>query len=339
VPTYNRAGFIGATLESVLAQTLPATEVIIIDDGSTDNTRDICAHYAAPVRYIRQENQGLSAARNAGFRAAAGDWIAFCDSDDLWEPHKLELQMKAIAATNTAWCFADFRVIDPDGKPVRPGISGLAQTFPVLKDRGVDPASHFSKWIESRQIAWGASNVTIYHGDLFGMLFLGNIVLPSTAIVSRALMERAGPFDETTRRAEETEFFHRISHEATACIVMNEVACYRVGHTSLMKDANAAPIIEYALRSLHAASARRPQLTKAERAAFHEGCRQLRLRLAYTRLSLLDGAGARRAVYEAWREDRFVSPRSAAIMAASFLPNVALRGLTRVKQAISRRLG
>lgn len=337
IPTYNRAGYVRETVESILAQTLAPSEVIIVDDGSTDNTPDVCAQFRAPVSYMRIKNAGPSAARNAGIGAAKGDWIALCDSDDVWEPQKLQLQMSAIAATKAGWCISEFRIIDPDGQPVRPGESGLARAFPVLKDTGVGPGRHFARWLDARQVACDSSTVTVYHGDLFGMLFLGNIVLPSTAIMSRALIERAGPFDPAYRRAEDTEFFHRLSTYAPGAIVMAPLARYRVGHPSIMTE-DATPFIEYTLRSIHAASQRRPALTAAERTAFREGRRKLRLRMAYSRLASLDVAGAREALYQGWREGRSISMSSAAITLASFLPLGVLRGLHRAKRAIKQRL-
>jgi hypothetical protein len=93
IPTYNYAHFLIETLESALAQTYSNFEVIVVDDGSTDDTRKRLDPYRDRIRYIYQENQGLSAARNTGIRAARGDLIALLDSDDLWHPRKLEIQV------------------------------------------------------------------------------------------------------------------------------------------------------------------------------------------------------------------------------------------------------
>ncbi len=92
IPAYNSAGFIGSAIESVLSQTLPATEVIVVDDGSSDNTAEVVSKYPAPVRLIRQANGGPAAARNHGIREAVGDWIGLLDADDAWLPTKLERQ-------------------------------------------------------------------------------------------------------------------------------------------------------------------------------------------------------------------------------------------------------
>lgn len=99
IPTYNYGHFVCEAVESALAQTYAPLEVIVVDDGSTDDTRDRLARYGDRIRYVRQENQGLSAARNTGIREARGRWVAFLDSDDRWHPRRLELQMD-YAATN-----------------------------------------------------------------------------------------------------------------------------------------------------------------------------------------------------------------------------------------------
>ena len=99
IPTFDRISVLPRALDSVLAQTRPAGEVIVVDDGSTDGTAELLERDYPGVTTIRQSNRGVSAARNAGLAAASGDWIAFLDSDDEWRPQKLERQLDALAAS------------------------------------------------------------------------------------------------------------------------------------------------------------------------------------------------------------------------------------------------
>ena len=92
IPTYNRAGLISECIESVLRQTYKDFEIIVVDDGSDDNTEDILKVFKDTIKYIRQENAGVSAARNRGIRESSGRYVAFLDSDDIWLEDKLELQ-------------------------------------------------------------------------------------------------------------------------------------------------------------------------------------------------------------------------------------------------------
>jgi len=98
IPAYNVEAFLGEAIESVLNQTHPVDEVIVVDDGSTDRTADIAESFGTPVYVLRQDNAGPSAARNHALDHAAGDFIAFLDADDLWEPQKLERQIAYLTA-------------------------------------------------------------------------------------------------------------------------------------------------------------------------------------------------------------------------------------------------
>ena len=99
IPTYNRAHYIGEAIDSILAQDIIdcELEIIVVDDGSKDNTEEVVRKYGDRVRYIRQKNQGAGVARNRGIDEARGEWIAFLDSDDRWLPFKLSLQFKVFA--------------------------------------------------------------------------------------------------------------------------------------------------------------------------------------------------------------------------------------------------
>lgn len=93
VPVYNGERFLPEALDSMLRQTRPPDEIIVVDDGSTDGTSRIAAALGPPVRWVRQENAGPAAARNHGIRLATGDFLSFLDADDVWLPSKLELQL------------------------------------------------------------------------------------------------------------------------------------------------------------------------------------------------------------------------------------------------------
>jgi len=122
IPAYNASKFITDTIRSVLAQTLPADEVLVIDDGSTDNTAAIAASFGPPVRVIRTPNSRLPATRNLGVREAKSEWIAFLDADDIWEPNKLERQMQALSRSPEAdLCYTGRIVLVQRGDSARLG--------------------------------------------------------------------------------------------------------------------------------------------------------------------------------------------------------------------------
>jgi glycosyltransferase involved in cell wall biosynthesis len=96
IPAYNAAGYLGSAVDSVLAQTWPASEILIVDDGSPDATFEIASGMPTPVRAIRKPNGGPASARNVGARESTGEWIALLDADDSWLPEKLERQMALV---------------------------------------------------------------------------------------------------------------------------------------------------------------------------------------------------------------------------------------------------
>ena len=109
VATYNRADLISETLDSILNQTYKIFELIVVDDGSSDNTEEIVKNYSdSRLKYIKTDNWGGPARpRNIGIRESKGEYIAFCDNDDLWEKNKLEKQLDIIKNNNAGLCFCN----------------------------------------------------------------------------------------------------------------------------------------------------------------------------------------------------------------------------------------
>lgn len=107
IPTYNYGRFVCEAVQSAIRQQGVSAEIIVVDDGSTDDTLPRLRPYFERVRYIYQENQGLAAARNTGVRAAQGDYVAFLDADDIWRPNKLARQMELLRASDIDLCFSD----------------------------------------------------------------------------------------------------------------------------------------------------------------------------------------------------------------------------------------
>jgi len=118
IPTFNRIGYIHRAIDSLLAQTVPVDEVVIVDDGSTDGTANaVEASYGSRVRVVRQPNAGVSGARRRGIQEARGEWVAFLDSDDEWLPERNRQLLDAAARvpSDVAWIFGDLQVVTDQG--------------------------------------------------------------------------------------------------------------------------------------------------------------------------------------------------------------------------------
>ena len=110
IPTYNSAGHVARAIESVLAQSRKAEEIIVVDDGSTDDTATVVRGYGQQVQYLRQDKAGPGAARNAGIAAATGEWVGFLDADDEWQPEKLARQVALFKRNpDLVWTTGNFR--------------------------------------------------------------------------------------------------------------------------------------------------------------------------------------------------------------------------------------
>ncbi len=166
IPAFNAGRYLAETLDGVLAQTLPAHEILVIDDGSTDDTPAVAAKYAPRVTYVRQENRGVSAARNNGMGRATGDWVAFLDADDRWEPQFLKSASAVCSCEpHPALVFTDFRTFGGASEVVRPSEqlakwdparTLLAPAVAVLPSASLVPAGtpvRFPEWAKNDEDA------------------------------------------------------------------------------------------------------------------------------------------------------------------------------------------
>jgi GT2 family glycosyltransferase len=336
IPTYNRADLLPRAIESVLSQTRPPAEVVIIDDGSTDDTADVVARYVdrdpGRVRLLRVPNGGVARARNAGLAATRGEWIALLDSDDAWAPDKLAVQLAALAARpDCRWSCTGCELIDGVGLR-QPGPQNFEGAFPVFRDRRISAQSHFGgAGLDPVRVTVDGAVHEAFAGDVFELLFAGNVVLPSSAVIHRSVFDRVGGFDPEFRLAEETEFFHRVAAAAPGMVVLSPLVRYRVAQAgSLTSSANAARLSANALQSVDRAARLRAPLPESTRQAWRAGRRTLLLRQAYAELSMYDGRAARRT---AWRAG--ASPRTAVLVLLGSLPPAALRGIHHLKRLLA----
>jgi glycosyltransferase involved in cell wall biosynthesis len=192
IHTYNNERFIGETIESVLSQTYKDYEIIVVDDGSTDNTRDALLPYMGKIRYHYKENSGIASAKNAGIRLSKAKYIAFFDHDDLWDPDKLKIQMEYFNKNPQVGLVYSKYTSFKDGKNLR-----------------TKPKKGYSGWI-------------------FAKLLSKSIIQTSTVMVKKECLDAIGLFDESFALADEYDLFLRIAREFQCGFVDKELTKYRV---------------------------------------------------------------------------------------------------------------
>lgn len=236
IPAYNAALYIGSAIDSVLAQTYPAIQIVVVDDGSTDATPALLHPYwqAEKIICIRQENKGLAAARNAGIRASSGDYIALLDADDLFLPEKLARQAAYL-----------------DAHP-RCGVSYCGLW-------------HFDDAAPDTMLML---DYAYYSGaEVFPALLKKNFINPLSVVMRRSVFDAVGYFDESLRRSEDWDFWTRAAYASVRFDYLPErLAKYRMSTTSLSYDP--AGEIERKHTSLGIFSRLSMRMSHAERARY-----------------------------------------------------------------------
>jgi glycosyltransferase involved in cell wall biosynthesis len=203
IPNYNCSGFLPAALDSVFAQTYPDIEVLVVDDGSTDDSLCVLDRYAGRIRVLRQPNQGVSAARNHGIRESRGELVAFLDADDLWHPEKLAKQVPLFANRSVGLVYCAVEYIDEAGRSL--GTNHTGRRGRVL-----------------RSIA----------------LLQGTVVLAggSTAVVRRECFDRAGGFDVELSTAADWDMWRRVACHYEIDVVREPLMKYRLRPSSMHRN-------------------------------------------------------------------------------------------------------
>jgi len=195
MPTYNRAGFIGYAIDSVLNQTYKHLELHIIDDGSTDGTRELVSGYKdSRIKYYYQENQGQSVARNVGINNAHGDFICFLDSDNIWKLDKLEKQIKLMNEN--------------------PGYHIIYGENEIINEDG--------------DVQFSRQNISRYSGNIMSRLLVFNFVNFNNAMIRHECFKDLGGMNENTRVADDYELFLKFSARYKFMYVPEIFAQYRV---------------------------------------------------------------------------------------------------------------
>jgi glycosyltransferase involved in cell wall biosynthesis len=202
IPNYNHAAYLPQAIDSVLAQTYKPVEIILVDDGSTDHSRQVAAAYGDQIRYIWQENQGLSVARNTGIRAARGEFVAVLDADDMYEPSfigTLVAALDAEAEADAVYCGYQF-------------VSAANRPLPQYARRVVSPE------------------------QLHETLVNGNFLVPLCLLIRKSVYHQVGLFDPAFQGCADWDVWLRIARQYKVIGIDKALVRYRVLPDSMSSD-------------------------------------------------------------------------------------------------------
>lgn len=204
ITCYNYGKYLSQAIDSVLRQTSPCLEVIVVNDGSTDNTDEVMAQFEGieHIKYIKQHNAGQANAKNTGIRHARGEFIAFLDADDVWCEEKLEKQMECFKNNRVGVVYCRARYLDDSNEEF-----SYEMTAPYLQPR---------------------------RGSVTQWLVFDNFVQFSSTIVRKDCFERFGTFDENLKMGIDWDLWLRISTAYEFDYVDDRLFFYRMGHSGQM---------------------------------------------------------------------------------------------------------
>lgn len=258
IATYQGEAFVRQTVESVLRQDHPSFELIVVDDGSRDGTRDVLRSFGAKLALVEQANQGVAAARNAGAARARGEWIAFLDQDDLWEPELLStLAAELERHDDWALVYADSWIVDRAG--VRHGR-------------------------RSEHLAYA-------QGEVLVPLLAGNFIPIETSLFRRSAFLEVGGFEPRWRFLEDYDLVLRLARRWRVGYVDRVLASYRIHDRNLSHDI--VGILEEHVALLEGLPERFEELGPAERARCAAELARRRGELAWQLLRRLELGRAR----------------------------------------------
>lgn len=301
-------------------------EIIVVDDGSTDDTADIVQRFVPSVRYVRQHNQGVSAARNYGVSLAKKEWIAFCDSDDIWHPDKMKICIEVIrSCEDSEFIFHDFSIIYRD-KVITERATHSEQTFfPLMKNYSITIPQILTrhKKVEISENENGTAYVDTYSGNGFKWMILGNFIMPSSVMIKRKLFVDKGGFDTEFTVAEDTEFFLRLAKDADFLYIDHPLHGYRRSADSLLARYLKETLI-YGIRGLEINCLFDEKVMRKHKKWVQESMNRRKRDLAYFYLTELDKKKAVREIIGSLRYN-WRSLRAWKVVFLAFMPKIILR--------------
>ncbi|HEY5997796.1 MAG TPA: glycosyltransferase family A protein [bacterium] len=320
MPTFNRAQFIPRAIASCLGQLEEGDELIIVDDGSTDETERVVAEFRNRCRYIKSENRGAGRARNIGLDAASGSLVGFIDSDDEWTPGKLKIQREFMRRMpEVAYCFSDFRVVEEaTGREHGAGVVAWS-----LDRRPWEQILGAGRPVSSvMDLPRGVPDFSFHVGSMYLNELSANYINVNTLLVRRGARTRDVRFAEDTPTYEDWEYFGALSGRGAGAYLDVETACQHNHGGQRLTDAHITECARARVRIMQ-------RVWGSDRSFLADNGRIYQKVLDEQNLLAAKGLLARGEVAAAKAHLRSMERPPVVYRLISRLPDATVRGLTR----------
>ncbi len=337
VPTHNRAYCICKSLDSVVAQTHANWEILVVDDGSTDETRQLIADtygHDQRIRYLYQPNAGVSHARNTGIAQSRGDFVAFLDSDDLWKPWKLAVQLSCLShKPEIGMIWTDMEAVDPEGSIIDQ--RHLTTMYTTYRSFEMDEIFETSVRLGDIIRTAPEPEARVYFGDIYPTMIMGSLVHTSTVLIRRDRLDTVKGFNESLKLSGEDYDFHlRTCKWGSVALVDLASIQYQKGRPDQLSNNSMATALNF--------------LTTVQRAIVDDDTTRRfpadRVRLVLAKahgwiaeeyFKVNDGRSVRNHAIQSLRR-RPLQPRLIALLTSSCIPQLARKTLIRGYRSLKR---
>lgn len=311
IPAYNNQDYILDAVKSVQMQTHPVDEIIIIDDGSIDDTQNIVNKLTSNIKYIKQHNQGPSVARNTGIQLAQGDWIAFLDADDQWLEDKIEKQLRTLAISPELHLIAgDMQEINIENKTITPSVLAkhkLREKFQVNESRPLSNA--------------------------LAALVQKNFIPTGTVLVKRSTLIESGMFNSAIRFGEDLELWAKIAaHHPITC--MPDLLMLRRLHGQ-NATSHTTPMLEDLVTVMQSIRNATKETLKTQQVSANKLVAQAWANLGYWHFVNINYRQAKKAFRNSLKEQP--SLRSLIYLIACILPQRLIQAIRQIKTLFSKQ--
>lgn len=340
IPSYNSESTISETIDSVLSQSYSRLEILVVNDGSTDKTKEVLATYGDNITCLNKLNGGLASARNHGMKHAKGDYIAWLDADDIMEIDKITIQLNFMENnTDVVMCCTDFSAFNNNQifdeshiKQYYGSINTNKKGFDDIYNEKNILSKHNIEKLENKN----TKDITVYSGDIYNSLIWGNIIHPPTVMFRRSISEQLDGLDSSLGEGTDYEYFIRFSRLGKIGYIDCPLLRYRYSEKQMSADANLGSISASTIKVLE-------KIAKENPSYIEENKRRFSNRIARAYISAAKnnaGKNRKKSLVFLWKAIKhgYYKSNIALIAIMALIPEKLLTLLRRIRKTINNNI-